>query len=123
MTDVNLAHCGDALLRNPSTWVWLFMAVLSLAACLRVLLLVGSDSWLSMGVIAAMGWIMAGCRLDLALAGPTLGHFGDVLVLAGRSAVRGLVGGRVLAGHASERLAGAEQTGFTNPLISRLLRR
>ena len=79
MTGVNLAQYGDAFVHNPSTWVWLLIAVLGVAACFRVLLLVEPDSWFGMGVMAIMGWIMVGCLLDLAFAGPVLGHFGDVL--------------------------------------------
>ena len=32
MTGVNLDHYGDALMRNPDTWVWLVVAVLGVAA-------------------------------------------------------------------------------------------
>ncbi len=57
MTGVNFDHYGNALLRNPDTWVWLFVAVLGIAAWLRVIALFGPDDWVSFAVMLVMGWI------------------------------------------------------------------
>jgi len=50
-----------------------------------------------------MGRIMLGCLLDLAFAGPTLGHFGDVLYWqVAALCAAWLVGGYWLVTHLSD---------------------
>jgi len=57
MNGVNLDHYGDALMRNPDTWVWLVVAVLGVAACLRVIALFGADDWVSFAVMLVVCWL------------------------------------------------------------------
>jgi hypothetical protein len=78
MTGVNLDHYGDALMRNPDTWVWLVVAVFGVAACLRVMAFFGADDWISFAVMLVMCWIVLGCLVDVALAGPIAGHLTDL---------------------------------------------
>ena len=98
MTGVNVDYYGDALLRNPDTWVWLAVAVLGIAACLRVLALFGPDNWFSFAVMLVMGWIALGCLVDLGFTGAIAGHLTDLWYWeAAASGVIWLVGGYWLA--------------------------
>ncbi len=78
MTGVNLDHYGDALMRNPDTWVWLVVAVLGVAACLRVIALFGADDWVSFAVMLVVCWIALGCLVDVGFTGAIAGHLTDV---------------------------------------------
>jgi len=78
MTGANLDHYGDALLRNPDTWVWLVVGVLGIAACLRVVVFLGADNWLSFVVMLVMAWIVLGCLVDVGFTGPIAGHLEDL---------------------------------------------
>jgi len=78
MTGVNLDRYGDTLLHNPDTWVWLVVAVLGIAACLRVIAFLGADNWLSFTGMLVMGWIVLGCLVDVGFTGPIAGHLTDL---------------------------------------------
>jgi hypothetical protein len=78
MTGVNIDRYGDTLLHNPDTWVWLVVAVLGIAACLRVIAFLGADNWLSFAVMLVMCWIMLGCLVDVGVTGAIAGHLTDL---------------------------------------------
>jgi hypothetical protein len=78
MNGVDVEHYGDALMRNPDTWVWLVVAVLGVAACFRVMAFFGADEWVSFAVMLVMCWIVLGGLVDIGFTGAIAGHLTDL---------------------------------------------